>query len=135
MPQELRDYLSLLSPARDCLHLITTPHPQPVEGRDSLGVRVWIWGGLRGCSTSCHLVGAGSEGFPGSGGLIRQQVFLLETPGMTGQLEGQECSKSDPILIRRIDASHLASFPAPSPAYHPWKGPNETMDVKTLQKV
>lgn len=124
MPQECRDSL-LLSPAKRIAFILSpSPHPQPAEGRDSLGVRVWIWGGPRGCSTSSQLVGL-ERRFPRrSGGLIRQQVFLLETPGMTGQLEGQEVVNLTYLFIRgEGHASPLASLPCAQPCLPPSEGP------------
>lgn len=133
MPQELRDSLLYPQP-EDCLHLVTPPTPNPLRAGTPLGVRVWIWGGPRAAALVVTWWGW-SEGFPGSGGLIRQQVFLLETPGMTGSLKVRVVNLTYLFIRGEGHASHLASLPCAKPCLPPPEGPNETMDVKTLQKV
>lgn len=123
MPQELRDSL-LLSPARglpsSCHH---PPTPNPLRAGTPLG----SGSGYGEAPEAAALVvtwWGWSEGFPGSGGLIRQQVFLLETPGMTGQLEGQEVVNLTYLFIRgEGHASHLASLPCAKPCLPPPEGP------------
>lgn len=123
MPQELRDSL-LLSPAMRIAFILSPPlTPSPLRAGAPLGVRVWVWGGPRGCGTSGHLVGL-ERRFPRqSGGLIRQQAFLLGHLD-TGQLEGQEVVNLTYLFIRQEGlVSPLASLPCTQPCLPPLEGP------------